>query len=159
MKKEELKELMEYNLECARHLLLRDGKLIPVAFLRHGNEFNIIPMSFRDENEKDVQVAALRELVKKKNADVIFMIVESWYVTYENKEDLDIMPSEHPMRKECVFLVGECEDGRVAMTQIFERENDKIIFGEKIDMNESYSTRFDFGLKDKKHGSANPTLN
>lgn len=159
MKKEELKELMEYNLICAKRLLLRDGKLMPVAFMHNEKQIGIVPLSFKDANEKDMQVAILRKLVKEKNADAIFMITESWHVSINKGEDLNIIPSEHPMRKECIFLIGECKDGRIAMMQIFERENDKISFGEKIDMSEISDTRFDFGIKDKKFDPAITSLN
>lgn len=159
MKKEMLKELMEHNLELARHLLLKDGKLLPVAFVICKNEMGIVPLSFRDANEKNMQAAIIRKLAKEKDADAVFMITESWYLGTNKVEDLGGSLSEHPMRKECVFLIGECENGRVTMVQIFERENDKIIFGEKIDIDDSAITRFNFGIKDKKYKPGTISLN
>ena len=158
MRIEKLKELMEYNIEFGKHLLTKDGKLFPVAFMICENDMGIIPLSFKDENEKDIQVKILRELGKAKNADAIFMMTESWYVTTKNKEELGTDLSKHPMRKECILVIGECEYGRIAIIQIFERKNDEIIFGEKIYMDRLCFTRFDFGLKDKKI-STDPTLN
>jgi len=159
MKKEILKELMEQNLEFAKHLLLKDGKLFPVAFMICKNEMGVIPLSFRDANEKDMQVAILRKLAKEKSADAVFMITESWYLGTNNVEDLGGSLSEHPMRKECVFVMGECENGRITMVQTFERENDKIIFGEKIDIDDTAITRFNFGIKDKKRDTTKISLN
>jgi len=159
MKKEVLKELMEHNLEFARHLLLKDGKLLPVAFMICKNEMGVIPLSFRDVNEKNMQVAILRKLAKEKGADAVFMITESWYLGTNKVEDLGGSISNHPMRKECIFVTGECENGRITVIQTFERENDKIIFGEKIDMDDVNITRFDFGIKDKKYDTDKISLN
>ena len=159
MKKEELEELMISNLEYAKTLLARDGKLSPVAFLVYRDNIDIIGLSFRDDNEKIIQIKMLRKLVKEKDADAIFMITESWHVCTNKDEDLDIKPSENPMRKECIFIVGECENTRISMMQTFERENDKIVFGERIDMDGSETTRLNFGLKDKKYDINKISLN
>lgn len=158
MKKEELKELMEDSLEKAKNLLLRDGKLVPVAFIYHGNNVDIICLTFKNAFEKDIHIRMLKKMIKKKNADAIFMITESWHVASKEK-NLNIIPSKHPLREECIFLVGECEHGRIAMMLPFGRKNKEIVFGKKFDMNGMAFTRFDFGLKDKKHKPTNSSLN
>ena len=159
MKKEELEGLMTSNLEYAKRLLVRDGKVIPVAFMVYGNDIDIIGLSFRDEDEKVIQIKMLRELVKEKNADAVFIITESWHVCTNNAEDLFIKPSDNPMRKECIFVTGECENTRISMILSFERENDKIIFGERIDTDGLETTRLNFGIKDKKYDISKISLN
>lgn len=147
MKKEELKNLMENSLEYAKNLLLRDGSLLPVAFIVYGDNIDIIGLTFRDNEEKDQELIFLRKLVREKNANAVYVIVESWYVT-SNKIDLTIEPSKHPMRKECIFIIGECKEGDITMMQIFDRKNGEIIFGEKTDIDKISSLKFDFGIKE-----------
>lgn len=159
MKREELEELMTSNLAYAKRLLVRDGKVVPVAFVVYGKNIDIIGLSFRDDDEKIVQIKMLRELAKEKNADAIFMITESWHVRTNKAEDLYIKPRDNPMRKECIFVTGECENARISMMQTFERENDKIVFGERIDMDGLETSRLNFGLKDKKYNIDKISLN
>lgn len=149
MKKEELKYIMDQTLEQAKNLLLRDGKLWPVAFVHVGNDIHIIGLTFRNTREKDMQIYFLKKFVKEKNADVIFVAVESWYVT-SDKKDLTIVPSKHPNRKECIFLTGESEEGDFTTVQLFERKGEEIIFTEKIGMDNVSYTKFNFGIKDRK---------
>lgn len=159
MKKEELEKLMVSNLEYAKRLLVRDGNVAPVAFVVYGDNIDIIGLSFRDENKKVVQIRMLREFVKKKNADAVFMITESWHVSTNKAEDLYIKPSENPMRKECIFVTGECENTRISIIQTFERKNDKIVFGERIVTDGLETTRLNFGIKDKKYDIDKISLN
>lgn len=146
MKMAELKNLMEATLEKSKSLLLRDGKLVPVAFIKCANDILVTPLSFEDNDKKNQQLRILRGEVKKKNADAAFLVTESWYIT-SNSMHISIEPSKHPMRKECIMMIGECEDGNISMMQIFEHNNEKIIFGEKIDMNDPISTKFEFGIR------------
>lgn len=135
MKKEELKDMMEDILETAKIALEKDGKLRPMAFLEIGDNFGILPLSFGNKDEKNRQLSALRIIVRKENADAVFIVTESWYVTTE-KERLTIEPSKDPKRKECIMILGECEEGNIATVQLFDREdgkeNGKIVFGKKV---------------------------
>lgn len=153
MKKEVLERIMEDILENAKSLLSRDGHLVPVAFLCARNDIGIIPLDFKNREEKERQVALLTKMVKLKNADALIMAAESWIVTSDNP-NLKITPSKHPMRKECICVVGECEEGDFTITQKFEREKDKdgdkIIFGEKNDMDIFGLSTFNFGIKNRK---------
>lgn len=155
MKKDELKDLMEDTLEKSKELLLRDGYVRPVAFIYYENEVDIIGLSFKSEEDKAKQIFALGKLAKMKKADAIYIVAESWYVT-SDKKDLSIIPSKHPMRKECIFISGECEEGDVTITQKFERkeikneEKEEIIFGENDDIDTIGFSRFNFGIKKMK---------
>lgn len=153
MKKEELKDIMEDMLETAKTILEKDGKLIPIAFMNHNDNFDIVPLSFSDNDEKNRQLSALRILVKKENADAVFVVTESWYVS-TNNVPLAMEPSKDPTRKECIIMIGECGGGNITIIQLFDREdgkeNGKIIFGQKLDMEDTISTKFNFGIKDRK---------
>lgn len=149
MKKEELEHAMKGILEDAKSLLSRDGRLVPVAFICTGNEIGITPLNFKNREEKERQAMLLAEVVKLKNADALIMVAESWYVT-SNDPNLKIEPSKHPMRKECICVMGECEEGNITIAQNFEREKDidgdRIIFGDINDMNILDFSKFNFGI-------------
>lgn len=156
MKKEILKFMIEDILETAKELLVKEGRLRPVAFVSHDDEIEVKPLSFKDNEEKISQLSILKDFVKEKNADAVFILTESWYVE-TNQGHLTVSPSKDPRRKECIMIIGECEEGDISMVQIFGREdgkeNGKIVFGKKIDMEGTISSRFNFGIKDrnKKH--------
>lgn len=103
MKKEELIGFMEDTLEKAKELLLRDGKLVPVAFMYFENNIEVIGLLFRDNHEKNLQLSFLKKLVKEKKADAILILTEAWYVISDKKCILT-EPSKHPMRRECIFI-------------------------------------------------------
>lgn len=152
MNKQKLENEMKMALEKAKSLLLKDGRLVPVAFIHSKDGIDIFGLIFKDQKEKEAQMSFLKKIVREKNADAIFLIMESWYVTYERK-DLDknlITPSKNPMRKECIFVFGECGEGNKGIMQEFEREKEngeKIVFGKKVDLNRNICC-FDFGIKD-----------
>ncbi len=154
MEKDQLKDLMEHTLEQSKKLLLRDGYVTPVGFICYGDKIDIVCLTFKNQEDKGIQIGALGKITRTKKADAVFIISESWYVT-SVKKDFSIIPSEHPMRKECIIVVGECEQGDVNIMQKFERhkreneEKDDFIFGEK-EYNDTGFSRFSFGIKKQK---------
>ncbi len=152
MKKEEFKLILENVLEDAKTLLLNAGKLMPVALMYYENDIHALGLSFKDQEQKDEQLSLLKKFVKLKNADAIFVIVESWYVTTD-KEKLTVEPSKHPMRKECILVSGEYEGGNLIVMQIFGRKDENIVFEQKVYMEESISEKFDFGIKNRNKNS------
>ncbi len=159
MKIEKLKLFMEGILEQSKRLLVRDGYLVPVAFVICGNNVNIVELKFEDDHMKNKQLSVLKEIAKDKNADSIVIAAESWLVVSDNS-NIDIEPSKHPMRKECIMVTGECKDGNVSTSQLFHRDvdidtdKDTIVFEEKMDYEKNLSKKFTFGInkKDNKGG-------
>ena len=153
MEKEKLKIVTDDILETAKELLVKDGRLVPMAFIVCGNNVDVEPLSFRDNDEKNRQLFLLRDDVKKKNADAIFVLAESWYITSDSM-DIRVAPSEDPTRKECIMMTGESKNGNFSIMQMFDREggkeNGKIIFGKRVDVDETISPKFNFGIKDRK---------
>lgn len=86
---------------------------------------------------------------KVNKADAVFIIIESWYVTTD-KIDESIIPSKNQNRKECIFVIGECKEGDIGISQHFGRKKGKIIFEDKIEMKGMKSTIFGFGIKDER---------
>ncbi len=148
MKIEKFKLFVEAIFEQSKRLLVKDGYVVPVAFVKCGDNINIIELKFEDDANKQLRI--LKEIVKDKNADSIVIVVESWLVI-SGDINIGARPSKHPMRKECILITGECEDGNVSAAQLFHRDkdnkdNDKIVFGEKIDLDKDLFSKFDFGI-------------
>lgn len=144
---------MEDILETAKVLLEKDGKLVPIAFIENSDNIGIILLSFSDNDEKSIQLSILRDVAKAKNADAVILVTESWYVTTTSPV-ITVEPCKDPKRKECIMIVGECEDGNITLVQLFDREggkeNGKIVFREMIGMGGKVSLKFNFGIKDRK---------
>ena len=146
MKQEAFKELLESMLEHAKTLLLKDGFVRPVAFIVSSGDIQLIPISFRTNEEKNLELESLRKLCKKKKAKAVFFVTESWYVTSDTPK-LKIEPAKDPNRKECIVVTGECKEMKTTLMQIYDRKDEKIIFGEKIDMGEDVILKFNFGIR------------
>ena len=146
--RDKLRILMEENLEKAKTLLLRDGYVAPMGFIFIGKEIGVCPLRFKDEKEKAKQLFAFKKFAKIKNADAVFVIIESWYVTTD-KIDKSIIPSKHPDRKECIFAIGEGKEGAITIIQTFGRKKKKIIFEDKMEMKGMESAIFNFGIKEE----------
>ena len=144
----ELRILMEENLEKSKALLLRDGYIAPMGFIFIGKQIGICPLRFKDEKEKVRQLSAFKMFAKIKKADAVFVIIESWYVTTD-KIEKSIIPSKHPDRKECIFVIGECKEGVITISQKFGRKKKKIIFEDKMEMKGMESIIFNFGIKEE----------
>lgn len=148
MKIEKFKLFVEAIFEQSKRLLVKDGYVAPVAFVKCGNNINIIELKFEDDATKNKQLRILKEIVKDKNADSIVIVVESWLVI-AGDINIGVSPSKHPMRKECILITGECEDGNVSAAQLFHRDRDnkdKIVFGEKMDLDKGLFSKLDFGI-------------
>jgi len=115
--------LFQYIYTKAAQLLSRDGGLQPIAFFRVGNKPQmhgpktgmIVPLKMDmpgSDEGKDAVAEALREIVKKLDANLVLMVLESWMVK-PNPEEADYMqrtgewkvrPSKHPNRIEIVLF-------------------------------------------------------
>ncbi len=108
----------------ASRLLPEYGRLEPVAFFRAGESARIDGMESRQvvtvglglpasDHGKDAVADDLRQMVRKTEADLVIVLMESWMVK-PSREDawglregrgmVPIRPSEHPNRVEIVFV-------------------------------------------------------
>ena len=146
---------MDYNLEQAKKLLQRDGYVSAVGFIYYGKNIDIIALRWKNQEDKEMQIYALGEMARVKNADAVITIIESWYVV-SDKKDLNIVPSKDSARRECIIAAGECEEGSVMMFQKFERrerkngKKDEFLFGEKEEEMDIAFSKFNFGIKKDK---------
>lgn len=107
----------------ASQLLNRDGGLQPIAFFRVGAQPRmqgprvgmIVPVKLDMPNSdegKDAVAEALRQIIKKLDADLVLMVLESWMVKPNEEEaayiqkhgEFKVRPSQHPNRIEIVLF-------------------------------------------------------
>ena len=100
-------------------LLAKEGSLAPVAFFRSGPKASVVPPGVMvpvllqmpaDGDVKDALAHGLRDMVRKVDADLTLMVLESWLVRPTKSESeqilksgLKVRPSQHPDRVEVVM--------------------------------------------------------
>jgi hypothetical protein len=97
---------VDAHYEIASDILqARDG-LQPMALLRVGIKWNIVPMSFEDDQAKDRAMHGLKCAAAAIGADVCVMLNEAWVVLVpkDTENALDIVPSQHPHRQEILNM-------------------------------------------------------
>jgi len=109
--------------ESATQILAKAGNLEPVAFFRTGEHPQltgmptgmVVPVQMDmpgSDAGKDALAHVLRDLVKKTDADLVLMVLESWMVKPNEQEAqyfkqegcFKVMPSKHPNRMEIVLF-------------------------------------------------------
>ena len=133
-----LKNLFDGAVETAKENLVRDGSLVPVVLLITGNKHDpkvgeVIPIKADSDKEKDQVLRAVRGRIQRTGAFGYITINESWIII-KAKDDppIFVKPSQHSERKEALFVGLFTYDFHRAVTIIFERRGDKIVFTEEI---------------------------
>jgi len=153
----ELKEKMTEIEKTAIEQLMERSTLVPFAFV--GNA--IVVMNTKNEQEKIIKHAMLREVIKQRNADSVIMINLAWMSdntnTNKNANYTDytkpnfVMPSKNPNRKEVLLINGECVEGNISYAIEFTRKGRKITIGKKTNMCDGMTMKsptgvFNFGI-------------
>lgn len=123
---DELRELMDFLKETSETFAAEMqpyGDWDPMLFVVHEKELALVgfEMPPNGDQREEMFMTVLPNLVHSKlpNPDAVVMLVSAWYV---QKEDLkgegwkegDILPSEHPDRKECLLLQGISKDNEIS---------------------------------------------
>jgi hypothetical protein len=99
-----------YNsFEDAKEILQNDGEHRPLFILldKKGTP-NLIPAPFSDDREKNMAIAAVRQIAKKIEAPHVMFICESWMVVRkEGEEHIDGKVSEQPDKVELLMAVSQ----------------------------------------------------
>jgi hypothetical protein len=102
-------ETVEQILGGAKHNLITDGSVQPVAFLhcQNGERF-VTPLRLAGEYEQRTgYMLTLGKKLKQEGKHLLeaLMVMEGWFV---EKPDfpLTVRPSQHPARQEAIVLVG-----------------------------------------------------
>lgn len=92
----------------ARHAFKHQGEVVPMFIAVHGGHVHVIAAPWRDEGEKHVMVATLREEFRELGIERFAFMVEAWMVAAKPDADLSNLPrpSEHPDRQEVVHILA-----------------------------------------------------
>ena len=129
-------QLNEY-LKIAKELIVKDGKLMPVAFLKvKGEESPVIAGLEIPEDQRTRQFMFFKLGAKvrldRKEIDEITFLSEVWY-SNPSKDKFDenkfIMPSQDPEKKEAIMILSADIKGKYNFSiQPFKKEGEKITF-------------------------------
>lgn len=109
-----LDQLLDTTQKSAQHIFDLEGMIRPLVLMitDRGVEPVVVP-PFSSTEEKYQAFHAIRLLLAKVNAHQYASIIEAWYVETPQIEDLNgLPPSQHPDRKEGVFIYVEERGGQ-----------------------------------------------
>lgn len=126
-------EKVNYLKEQAKENLLKDGKVLPVVFgILPSGEAIGVPLTFENAEEKYEQFSSLQKFFKEKGVTACTTIIESWLVLGKEEKTLKVPPSEHPERKECIYVNGKMPGRTYTIVIPFERKGKDVQFKEEI---------------------------
>jgi len=130
------------RLIVAKDLLIKEGKLMPVAFLELTNKANAIigipdmPQDYTDRAYMFFKLGASSYLEGKKVRE-ISLLTETWYSKPVGKGENIITPSQDPNRREAIAIITVNAKGKCSfMMQPFKKEGEDIVFGIDKDIEE-----------------------
>ncbi len=127
MTPEEHRKTFNEILEQVRSVFLKDGHLVPVAFIMKSIGREIIGItSLKNEEEKDVVAALLKSKVQE-GAEGIMFVAESWQLPPQYCDTLNLYPSIsiNPKREEIIMASYSCRNEEmIAIGKILRKEID-----------------------------------
>ena len=153
MDKKEFDELGLFLLKSAKKNLESDGELAPMAFLHtRDNTLGIIngSMFFDSRANKDVISGILRDLIKEKDGDAIFLVTEAWVKksNAKDKENIEKIIAADSIEhlegtEEAIMILCETELYNKTITVPFMKgRNDEIVYGEMVILDGKVEGRF-----------------
>ena len=134
------KAFIDQILSTAKHNLERDGRLYPVLFVKFG-EGAIVPCSIElpaTTEEKRAYLASVGWSMRCEGKVVreALLLAEGWFVKVRTGTiDLMMRPSQHPLRREAITIMGRDASGTHTSTvvQAFGRDSvDKPVWTEPV---------------------------
>lgn len=125
-----LDKLLDVNTKIAKDMLMQTGEVRPMFVVQHGGEQTAIMTMWRDDNDKQVMLAALKLKMKELNADSYVSISEAWMANVDmkvNPEMMNIQPSKRNDRYEVIIVTANNHlDTRVSIQEILRDDNGKV---------------------------------
>ncbi len=98
------KELIDVVYELSKGFIESDPtgqyEQLPTAFVSLKNGNHVVSMPWRDDIEKQVSIAALREHIAEHQAIAYCFVSEAWRSTYVEGEDTTVKPINRQNRQE-----------------------------------------------------------
>jgi len=124
--KRSLKRMFDGIVERAKETLLKDGHHKPIVLLIGGTkkELEIID-TISIKSTSDDEVRGIGELFRRTDGAIGYITISAGTTT----ERVLFKPSQHPEKKEALFVSLETEDfQKIAMMFVFERRGKEIVF-------------------------------
>jgi hypothetical protein len=141
--KETLDRLFEQFVQIAKENLLKSGSLAPFVFLLSGPRekpqiAEIVDLFYKTEADKDLLAKRIEMLIQRTGAWGYLIVNESWVLDGDDFPDgelpRDILPSQHPLRREAVWVALFTYEYHRGVAALFERQGKHIVFTKEIPM-------------------------
>lgn len=142
-------------MEAALDNLLKDGKVAPTAFLFFADKSATVQALRKfpsDSNQRANYMYGLGKLFREeyhKTIKIAYMVLEGWMAPSLKVGSKFTRPSQHPKRKECIFLMGR-NSGNSRQTSVirtFEKSGGKYTVELIPKMKDMYNHDTSDGLK------------
>jgi hypothetical protein len=128
-----LMEVAETVLDTAKATIQKDD-LLPVAFLLVGNEDRVvmIPLGWRNEQEKGVMVEMLRATAIVTGAYAAILVMDTFIIVREKEGDIVERPSQAADRKDAILVnvLTKRGDNRM-IVQVYEKRDGAVEFKDR----------------------------
>lgn len=129
------KSFAEAIMDHVEKIFLKVGNLQPTAILLHGDQATVIALTFENTEQKDLVSGFVRDMSSELGAHAVGFAAESWLASIKEEDKdkaLDVIPSEHPDKKEVIFVTATWKDvfgkGSAARATYIKRdEEEKVI--------------------------------
>ena len=138
-----LQELLDDQVELVqKYFIEKDDPAIPPYFVYIDADKKVTQMvvPFRNADEKELMINAVRRLIQASDAEAYVMVSESWMVTLQGDprepKNLvsNIKASEHSDRVECMSFYAESKTRSCSLSFPILREKGRVWLGEPFEM-------------------------
>lgn len=131
-----LDDLYEFVSHGATKSFEEDGYLVPVWILENNDARIVVMTPIESDDEKEIALAAVKEIMKKHGVIRYVVALESWFVSRPNLND-ERKPSECDDRMEAVIITGEERDtdNKLFVMRKIDRSGEKpiLLAADKLD--------------------------
>lgn len=132
-----LEAFVNHGFEHARDIIYGGGEFHTSFIVQHdgGTDYLVTPWS--NMTEREAIIAHVRRYIKQRNAIRYALLSEAWVSTQKRGEPL-VKPSDNPLRREILFVLGVERGGRtfIRQAEIVTNDAGKRTLDEEADLNQ-----------------------
>jgi hypothetical protein len=102
---------VDLELKLIRYIFDRSKCIEPMIVLVKGDGRTVTPLSFQNDDQKDIVTEGIKVLVKMTDPDIVVYMCEACCVKRTSKDIDELRPSDHPNRIEMVIVRIEFKTG------------------------------------------------
>lgn len=107
-------------------------EVTPMAFIYAFGAVAPLPLPWRNDRDKDRMMYALRKVCEQPEVSAYAIVSEAWMVSVTPTEEsaLNVMPSQHPRRVECIQITTQERGHQMQMASaVIERKDGRRFVG------------------------------